>query len=264
MQGKTRKGHVYHACGYSNSYGDTAATEIHAGAKWISLREDILITLVEEFFAERAFGPMRLEKLARQLNSHDQAKAKEDKLRTTQLRGLIADADRNLAAQVRAIEAGVDIEVVKARIEELKADKQAAQAALDAIPPAEVEAEDNYLPERLARIPDLTQQLRDATPEIKRLVFQAFELRVEFDKAQRHITLSATITEAVTRALEHTRTLRSKGLMPEELVPVNGTASAGWKHPSTTVHRIEELWTLDDSGTSFTPLTGRLRRRGDP
>lgn len=30
--------------------------------------------------------------------------------------------------------------------------------------------------------------------------FQAFELRVEFDKAQRHIALSATITEAVARA----------------------------------------------------------------
>ena len=39
--------------------------------------------------------------------------------------------------------------------------------------------------------------------------------------------------------------------MPEELVPVNGTANTGWKHLSTTVHRIEELWALDDSGTSI-------------
>jgi hypothetical protein len=174
--------------------------------KWVSLREDTLLPLVEQFFKERVWGPLRLEKLARQLNSHDQANAEAGKLRTIQLRRLIADADRNLAAQVRAIEAGVDIEVVKARIEELKADKQAAQVALDAIPPAERETEDNYLLERLARIPDLTQQLRDATPEIKRLAFQAFELRVEFDKAQRHIALSATITEAVARALENTRT----------------------------------------------------------
>jgi len=128
---------------------------------------------------------------------------------------------------------------------ELSAGKQTAQAALDAIPPGEVGAEANYLSERLARIPDLTQQLHAATPEIKRLVFQAFELRVELDKAQRHIALSATITEAVAQALENTKTLRSKGLMPEELVPVNGTASAGWKHLSTTVHRIEESWDLD-------------------
>jgi len=53
MQGKTRKGHVYHACGYSNSYGDTAAVEIHAGQKWVSLREETLLPLVEQFFKER-------------------------------------------------------------------------------------------------------------------------------------------------------------------------------------------------------------------
>lgn len=63
MQGKTRKGHVYHACGYSNSYGDTAATEIHAGQKWVSLREDTLLPLVEQFFKEHIWGPLRLEKL---------------------------------------------------------------------------------------------------------------------------------------------------------------------------------------------------------
>ncbi len=212
MQGKTRKGHAYHACGYSNSYGDTAATEIHAGQKWVSLREDTLLPLVEQFFKERIRGPLRLEKLTHQLNCHNSERKKASQLLATRLRQQIADADRNLAAQVRAIEAGVDIEVVKARIEELSADKQTARAALDAILPAEVEAEDNYLSERLARIPDLTQQLRDATPEIKRLVFQAFELRVELDKAQRHIALSATVTEAVARAFENTKTLRSEGL----------------------------------------------------
>jgi hypothetical protein len=127
---------------------------------------------------------------------------------------------------------------VKARIEELKTDKQTAQAALDAIPTGEVEAEDNYLSERLARIPDLTQPLRDATPEIKRLVFQAFELRVEFDKDQRYIALSATVTETVARAFENTKTFRSEGLLLAERVP--DAAGAGWKHLSTTVHRIEE------------------------
>jgi site-specific DNA recombinase len=245
MQGKTRKGHVYHACGYSNSYGDTAATEIHAGQKWVSLREDTMLPLAEQFFKERVWGPLRHEKLTHQLNGHNSERKRSSQLLVTRLRQQIASADRNLAAQVRAIEAGVDIEVVKARIEELKADKQAAQTTLDAIPPAERKTEDNYLLERLARIPDLTQQLRDATHEIKRLVFQAFELRIEFDKAQRHIALSATITEAVARAFENTRTLHTKGLMPEELVPANGAAGAGWKHLSTTVHRIEEVWGLD-------------------
>jgi site-specific DNA recombinase len=263
MQGKTRKGHVYHACGYSNSYGETAATEIHAGQKWVSLREDTLLPLVEQFFKERVWGPLRLEKLTRQLSGYDHERKKSSQLIVTRLRQQIADANRNLAAQVRAIEAGVDIEIVKARIEELNADKQTAQVALDAIPPGEVEAEDNYLPERLARIPDLTQQLRNATPEIKRLVFQAFELRVELNKAERHIALSATVTEAVARAFENTKTLHSDGLMPAELVLVNGAAGTGWKHLSTTVHRIEELRVLGRPGTSFAPLILNPHPRGE-
>jgi len=79
-------------------------------------------------------------------------------------------------------------------------------------------------------------------PKPKRLVFQAFELRVEFDKAQRRIALSATVTEAVARALENTRTLHSESLMPAELAPVSGTT--GGKHLSTIVHRIGEAWRI--------------------
>ena len=109
---------------------------------------------------------------------------------------------------------------MKARIEELSVDKQTAQAALDAIPLGEVKGEDNSLPERLARIPDLTQQLRDATPEIKRLVFQAFELRVEFDKAQRHIAISATVTEAVARALRMRKTCTPRTSYLQNLFPL--------------------------------------------
>jgi len=46
MQGKARKGHHYYACSYGASYGDTAAIDVHAGQKWIYLREDGLLPLV--------------------------------------------------------------------------------------------------------------------------------------------------------------------------------------------------------------------------
>ena len=68
------------------------------------------------------WGPLRLEKLTRQLNGHNSECKKSSQLLITRLRQQIASVDRNLAAQVRAIESGVDIEVVKTRIEELKAD----------------------------------------------------------------------------------------------------------------------------------------------
>jgi hypothetical protein len=43
MQGKARKGHHYYACSYGAEYGDSAAADVHAGQKWIYLRQDALL-----------------------------------------------------------------------------------------------------------------------------------------------------------------------------------------------------------------------------
>ncbi|HET6571145.1 MAG TPA: recombinase family protein [Solirubrobacterales bacterium] len=59
MQGKSRKGNTYYACGYRRSYGDTAA-EATGHGKWQYVREDSLLTLIDAFFATRVFGPNRL------------------------------------------------------------------------------------------------------------------------------------------------------------------------------------------------------------
>ena len=160
MQGKARKGHHYYACSYGASYGDRAATEVHAGQKWIYLREDALLPLVERFFAQRIFGPLRLEKLAQQLKAHDRDERRANRLAATRLRQHLADTDRKLRIQVQALEDGIDAELVTARITELRADRDTAQAALDAITPDERQTEDDYLTERLARLPDLAAQLR--------------------------------------------------------------------------------------------------------
>jgi site-specific DNA recombinase len=232
MQGKTRKGHVYHSCGYGASYGDTAATDIHTGQKYVSLREDALLPLAERFFSERVWGPMRLQKLAQQLRGYDRERKKSGQVLVTRLRQQITGADRNIAAQVRAIEAGIEPEIVKARIEELEADKRAAQTVLDATPPDEIEAENDHLAERLALIPDLTKQLRDATPAVKRQIFQAFELRIEFDKARNSVNISATVTEAIAQAFENTKALQWEGLAADGVVPVSDIAGAGFE-PAT-------------------------------
>jgi hypothetical protein len=39
-----------------------AAEQIDDHGQWLSLREDALLPLIEQFFAERIFGPMRLDK----------------------------------------------------------------------------------------------------------------------------------------------------------------------------------------------------------
>jgi site-specific DNA recombinase len=228
MHGKARKGHHYYACNYGASYGDTAATQVHGDQKWIYLREDALLPLVEQFFAQRIFAPLRLEKLAKQLKSHQRDQKQTGKLLATRLRQQIAEADRKIKIQVQALEDGIEPEIVSARIAELKADKQAAIDALTEIAEPEIESEDDYLAGRLAQIPDLTQSLRDAPRETKRQTFEAFELRIAFDKAAGRIEISATVAEAVADAFESTKALQSEGFQ----VTTSDIAGAGFE-PAT-------------------------------
>jgi hypothetical protein len=59
----------------------------------------------------------------------------------------------------------------------------------------------------LARLPDLGDALRHAPKELKRQVFEAFCLQITYDKINRRIEISATITEAIADALENARDL---------------------------------------------------------
>ena len=80
----------------------------------------------------------------------------------------------------------------------------------------------------LARIPNLADALRQAPPEIKRQVFDAFGLQVTYDKPARRIEISATITEAIAEALHNAEDL------PEEVSSVaqRDIAGAGFE-PAT-------------------------------
>jgi hypothetical protein len=90
------------------------------------------------------------------------------------------------------------------------------------------EAEVDELTEQLARLPDLTESLRQATPEVQRQVFEAFELEILYDKAGRTIEISATVSEAVADAFEKQKALPEEG----SLVVVRDIAGAGFE-PAT-------------------------------
>ena len=77
-------------------------------------------------------------------------------------------------------------------------------------------------------MPDLSKALRDASPEIQRQVFEAFELQIVYDKAGRRIEISATVSEAVASAFEKQKALPKEG----SLVVVRDIAGAGFE-PAT-------------------------------
>ena len=204
MYGRRRKEHIYMTCDYGRAYGREAAEQIDGHGQWLSIREDQLLPIVEQFFAERIFGPMRLDKLARQLRAHEKTTTKMTLATQRRLRDRIADLDRRIGLQIEALERGIEPDLVKQRIAELRKGKERAEIELRTLvpEPADQHPADDF-EAILQRIPDLSRLLRDAPFEIKRQIFDAFSLQITYDKPTNSFQLSATITEAIAAALEH-------------------------------------------------------------
>jgi site-specific DNA recombinase len=229
MYGRTRKGHTYMTCDYGRSYGKVAADQIEGHGQWLSVREDALLPLVERFFCERIFGPMRLDKLARQLRTHQKAATKAAYGTQKRLRDDVADLDERIGKQIEALEQGIEPQLVSKRIEKLRRAKEAAEIELRALSPPSADSEPSEdAPALLARLPDLGDALRNAPKQLKRQVFEAFCLEISYDKLNRRIEISATITEAIADALENARDL------PQEVSSVaqRDIAGAGFE-PAT-------------------------------
>ena len=73
------------------------------------------------------------------------------------------------------------------------------------------DAEDEEITARLARLPDLTASLREASPAVQRQVFEAFDLQIRYDKCERRVEVSATVSEAVASAFEDAKALQAEG-----------------------------------------------------
>jgi len=228
MNGKARKGHHYYACAYSTSYGDTAATEAHAGPKWIYVREDKLERLVLSFFEQRIFGPLRVQKLSKQIRAEAKGRKRDGKLTGTRIRQQVADLDRKIKAQVIAIEEGVEPEIVSERIAELRGQKEALEVTLNDLGDSHDDTEEAELVARLESLPDLSESLRNASPQIKRQVFEAFDLQIAFDKREGRVEISATIAEDIAKALNNSEDLFAKG----DSVTLTNIAGAGFE-PAT-------------------------------
>ena len=154
---------------------------------------------------------MRLERLAKQLRAHDREQRRNGKLAGTRIRQQIAELERKIKAQVQALEKGIEPELVSERIGELREEKQALEEALAGIGAERQEAEEEELAAQLARLPDLGQALREAPAAVKRQVFESFELRIAYDKSERRVELTATVSEAVADAFQNAETLLAEG-----------------------------------------------------
>ncbi len=107
-------------------------------------------------------------------------------------------------------------------------EKERLEAALEEKDCETPEASMDEIADTLKRLPDLSEELRAAPTELKRQVFEAFQLRIAYDKLERRITISATVSEAVAEAFHNAKDL------PQELhrVAQRDIAGAGFE-PAT-------------------------------
>ena len=224
MHGKERKGITYYACSYRISYGDKAAEALGHG-KWQYVREDILLDLIDNFFAHNIFGPDRVANfqaqhadLARDVHaaSHDS---------NDRLRRQLDDIDQRIALQLRAIEAGVDPDLVRDRIAALKTERSETDAHLAALA---IEKSENGSVDLdnackiLDSLPDLGSALAAADHETRRSVFDAFRLSIALDRNAGQIRVKALVSSAFTKVHDL-----------EQLVTNGAIAGAGFE-PATS------------------------------
>jgi hypothetical protein len=98
-------------------------------------------------------------------------------------------------------------DLIGARLAKLREAKEKAEIELRALTPVSADSNAADAATLLARLPDLGKALRDAPPAIKRQVFDAFGLQIVYDKLDRRVEISATITEAIAAALENAEDL---------------------------------------------------------
>ncbi len=204
MYGRRRKDHVYMTCDYGRAYGNEAADQIDGHGRWLYLREDNLLPLIETFFAERIFGPMRIDKLEQQLRTHERSTRHTEDGSRTRITKELASLDDRIGKLIDALENGLDAEQIRRRLATLQKAKEKAEIELRTLTPTPADLDSPGAIELLSRVPDLSQAMRCGTPEMKRQLFEAFGLQITYDRARNHISIAAVIAEQLAQAIETT------------------------------------------------------------
>jgi len=202
MHGKERKGITYYACSYRISYGDKAAEALGHG-KWQYVREDALLAVIDSFFEQHVFGQQRIARFLEQRATLAGELRSEGRDERTRLEHQLTGIDQRVELQLRAIEAGVDPTLVRDRVETLKAERdelQAALAELDDAARTETAIDLDDACEILDSLPNLTEALALADPELRRRVSDAFRLAVALDRNAGQIRVKALISSAFTKS----------------------------------------------------------------
>ena len=202
MQGKTRKGNTYYACGYRSAYGDNAAEALGHG-KWQYIREDRLTDLIDRFFGTYVFGPNAVAHFRSQHAALTPTLNDPSIERRERLTRRLADLDQRIARQIAAIESGVDPVLVGERIRALKAERHETETALATLNLEQRQrtvVDLDHACTILGGLPDLSRSLAEADPELRRQIYERFQFAVELDRNKPEVRMKALVSTAFMEA----------------------------------------------------------------
>ena len=200
--------YVYYAC-HHDPGNPRQAAQAPDHPRTISIREDILLEVIRDFFATRVFGPDRAELLAAELPATAAQDTARREKQAAALRKRLHRIDTAENAHAREIEAlahtgtshtaGVTAlrTRIVARFDELEEERATIGTQLAALTKAAEPAGD---PALLDALPTLTD-IHDAPARLLQQLFQAFDIQLLYSKDMHQVTGRATITTSTPQAI---------------------------------------------------------------
>jgi hypothetical protein len=198
---------VYYQCTLDVTHpGKAAAYPDHP--RTISVRQDLLVDLIRDFFTHRVFGPDRAALLAEQIPATTAQAAQQRDRQRDRLARELARIDLAQRSQIIQIEtlppdpANTAAQAMRARcyerFAELQADRETIQAQLDDLDRDQAPVQDASLLDTLPLLADTT----DLHPEaIQAALYQAFDIQALYNTDMHQVTIFATITTSTPQAV---------------------------------------------------------------
>jgi hypothetical protein len=166
----------------------TGACNRNGHPKTVYVREDRMLPAIEQWFIENIFNTDKLVRLQDRFNSATGPDTERREREAASLERELTKLDLAETRYKEAIASGIDPGRVREWIREdakKRADLQNRIAELR-------KPTNDYqgLEDILAKIPDLSEQLLSASPELKRELFQAFSLQCVWDHGNKRLKVS--------------------------------------------------------------------------
>jgi site-specific DNA recombinase len=207
MHGKTRHNILYYACQPdSNEHRDEDWYRLHPRGLWV--REEILLTAVGDFFADRIFGPQRRAHLRTTLEAasqdpgHDSNEGERSRLEQAiaTLEGKQARLIQTLAEGVGGNDDGADPEperafrnAIRSEHATLERQRQALRQLLTDLSAPTTPQTHGGDPALLDALPRLDIRVENHPEAIQRQLYDAFGLEVRYSRPREEISIRVLI-----------------------------------------------------------------------